>query len=424
MSLGNIKKKSYFNYNLDNLLRKDVNKLISFFKISKKAVFLCGLSLMFCILLIKFLDFSAYEVHLNGNCIAYVKDINSVKEVYENVTQDSFKNGEVSGNNEIQYKFVLADKSALSDEKLIKANILNSINLKNKGIKLITNNKDIALLKDSNQVDELIKNIKNYYINKNHIDTSKIVSVKTKDNIYYEEVYMDKAEFDDINKICKYIIDEDEKSKKPLINVEITYREKVKETIPAETNIIMSDELYKGETKLKQEGKNGEKEILREIKINNSDVVENKKLGEATICAAKNKIIIKGSKENNNSLAFLYMPTRGAITCQYGSRWGGEIHHGIDIAGNIGDPIKAAAEGVVNKIGWDNVYGNFVKIDHGKGMETLYGHCSKIIVKEGEKINKNQTIGNVGNTGRSTGPHLHFEVRINGIAQNPMSYIK
>jgi len=100
------------------------------------------------------------------------------------------------------------------------------------------------------------------------------------------------------------------------------------------------------------------------------------------------------------------------------------MHAGIDLAGPIGTPIYATADGVVNRAGWGNGYGNLVQISHGAGMETRYGHMSKILVAENTRVHRGQLIGLMGSTGRSTGSHLHYEVRIDGRAVNPIPYLR
>ena len=100
------------------------------------------------------------------------------------------------------------------------------------------------------------------------------------------------------------------------------------------------------------------------------------------------------------------------------------MHAGVDIPGPVGTPIYATGDGVIVYAGWMNGYGNLIKIKHELGTETRYGHLSKIRVKVGQKVSRNSLIGDMGNTGRSTGPHLHYEVRVDGKAVNPMSFIK
>lgn len=117
----------------------------------------------------------------------------------------------------------------------------------------------------------------------------------------------------------------------------------------------------------------------------------------------------------------LLWPTAARRITQYF----GWRHTGLDIAGPIGTPIYAAESGVVIKAGWNRGgYGYYIIIDHGNGLATLYGHNSKLLVSTGEQVVRGQQISQMGSTGRSTGPHLHFEVRINSRVNNPLSYIR
>lgn len=103
---------------------------------------------------------------------------------------------------------------------------------------------------------------------------------------------------------------------------------------------------------------------------------------------------------------------------------GGRMHEGLDFAGSYGTPIKATADGTVVEAGWSNGYGRMVKIRHDFGLETLYGHMSEIRVSEGQKVSRGDLVGDMGNSGRSTGTHLHYEVHIGGRPVNPMTFIK
>ncbi|MBC2580942.1 peptidoglycan DD-metalloendopeptidase family protein [Clostridium sp. DJ247] len=120
---------------------------------------------------------------------------------------------------------------------------------------------------------------------------------------------------------------------------------------------------------------------------------------------------------------FMFSPAIGIITSPFGIRWG-KMHNGIDIGSSMGQSIFAAMDGKVSCTEWEDGYGNVIKIDHGEGVQTLYAHCSSIDVKVGQYVKRGEKIGEVGSTGRSTGPHVHFEVRVDGTPQNPLNYLK
>ncbi len=100
------------------------------------------------------------------------------------------------------------------------------------------------------------------------------------------------------------------------------------------------------------------------------------------------------------------------------------FHEGLDFTANTGTPIRAAADGIVAAAELTHAYGNMVKIDHGAGLETRYAHASKLLVKVGERVVKGQVVALVGSTGRSTGPHLHYEIRLNGNSLDPRQYLQ
>ena len=121
-------------------------------------------------------------------------------------------------------------------------------------------------------------------------------------------------------------------------------------------------------------------------------------------------------------------PTKGWLTSRYGVRispfTGRRQHHaGIDIAARAGTPINAPARGRVSSIGSRGPLGNSLMVDHGFGLKTFYGHTQEIFVKVGEIVARGQTIASIGSSGRSTGPHLHYGVHVNGKARDPLNYI-
>lgn len=125
-----------------------------------------------------------------------------------------------------------------------------------------------------------------------------------------------------------------------------------------------------------------------------------------------------------NGIKLAVQPISGTITSRYGvsSRIRKSTHTGLDIATSSGTPIKVMAEGTVTCASYQGSYGNLVKINHGNGVETWYGHTSKMYVKVGQKVNAGDVIASVGSTGNSTGPHLHLEIRLNGNHVNPQKY--
>lgn len=129
------------------------------------------------------------------------------------------------------------------------------------------------------------------------------------------------------------------------------------------------------------------------------------------------------------SLPSFHPVARMSYTSSFGVRYDPfnghtAMHAGVDLAGSRGEPIYATADGVVHTAGWGGAYGNMIDIGHGKGIATRYGHLSRLLVRAGDRVKKGEVIGRMGSTGRSTGTHLHYEVRVDGRAVNPMPFLR
>ena len=138
------------------------------------------------------------------------------------------------------------------------------------------------------------------------------------------------------------------------------------------------------------------------------------------------QIELVGTKEPPPSMGTgsFIMPASGRLTSPFGARWG-RNHNGIDIAAKTGTPIYASDNGIVIESEYrNNGYGNIIKIDHQNGFVSYYAHCSELYANVGDVVAKGDLIAAIGNTGRSTGPHLHFEIRQDSVAKDPYNFIK
>ena len=145
------------------------------------------------------------------------------------------------------------------------------------------------------------------------------------------------------------------------------------------------------------------------------------------------KVVTTGKVNTSTNISYkkpalninLIRPMSGTITSRFGAVSSRRVskHTGLDIAAATGTKIKACAGGTVTFSGYKGSYGYMVVVNHGNGVETYYGHCSKLYVKAGQQVNQGDVIAAVGNTGNSTGPHLHLEIRLNGVAYNPQNYL-
>ena len=153
-----------------------------------------------------------------------------------------------------------------------------------------------------------------------------------------------------------------------------------------------------------------------------ADAEEIDSLQAASVALTERIRTAQGQTSSTPSSAGLVWPVSGPVTSPFGWRWG-RMHEGIDIGVSYGTPIRAAASGTVIYCGWESGYDNLTVLDHGGNLATAYGHQSSIAVSCGQHVGQGDVIGYVGSTGHSTGPHLHFEVRVNGSPVDPMGYL-
>ena len=209
--------------------------------------------------------------------------------------------------------------------------------------------------------------------------------------------------------------------------LEITYKyyeiasnneviENVKDEETAEKLVNEIKELSNNEVELTINEKTTK--ALEKIQIDDLEVAKENTVEKLNIDTTESIADINGIKVAT-------LPVTGTISSRYGvsSKIRVSTHTGLDIAATTGTPIKVVADGTVAFAAYSGSYGYLVKVDHGNGVETWYGHTSKILVKEGQEVKAGDTIALVGSTGNSTGPHLHFEVRINGEHVNPQKYL-
>lgn len=183
-------------------------------------------------------------------------------------------------------------------------------------------------------------------------------------------------------------------------------------------------------------------QILEKFETNlESFVTSEEAIGALYKEKPKVQVAVKAEKTSGSNKAFststniskssvsigisLIKPVTGTLTSRFGarSRIRSSAHTGLDISAPSGTGIKAAASGTVTFAGRKGSYGNLLVITHSNGVQTYYGHCSKLYCQEGKKVSAGETVAAVGSTGNSTGPHLHFEIRVNGVAYNPQNYV-
>lgn len=374
-------------------------------------------------------------------------------------------------NKDISFEDTHAKDNLLASPSELKSNIKSRLTFLVSGYVLLVDNEEIGYAKTKEDLEEIIEAIKIPYLDRIN-ENSKIERIGFIEDVKIENKDIPLNKLNDKEKLLQYIQTGSEEIKthvvevgeslwtiakiydmsvddliaansdknpeklqigdeikllvpKSLLTVETIEEVQYTEKTDYEVKIEYDKNMYKTEKKVKVKGSEGESGYVAKIIKHNGMVVEKEILEEEIIKKPVNELVVQGTKELPKTAAtgaFL-MPTRGYVSSRYGMR-NGRMHRGLDIAARAGTSIKAADGGKVTYTGWKGSYGNLVEIDHGNGYVTRYAHCSTINVRRGDRVYKGQVIAKVGNTGRSTGSHLHFEVLKNGRNQNPANFVR
>lgn len=458
---------SLFSSSLNNnkFTRKIVNK--------KRFAMVCGvIALLIITTLMVVFSGSAYTVKVNGNEICKVRSQKTVESALQ-VLKQKYKessDSEINITSEITFeKSRASNKEVLKDDLLVEA-LSKNVKFQVQVCSIYADGNIIAVLKSKELAEALLDEIKDKSLA--GVDRTKLKEIDFAEKVELKSEFTDASEIAEKDEIIDFIIkgtnevkthtvvsgesfwsisrkynmslEDLQKSNpgvnperikigqivnlivpKPLISVRTVQTITSIEKAEFEQKVEFSSSLYKDESSIRVKGVYGEKEIVADVTTINGVETSRTILSEKIIKEPKTQIIVKGTKEpppKKGTGTFSY-PTRGSISSRYGQRWG-RAHTGIDIAAPYGSAVKASDGGVVIFVGWEGGYGKLIKIDHGANFVSYYGHLSKYNVKVGQKVYKGQTIGSVGSTGNSTGPHLHFEIRKNGVVKNPLTYLK
>lgn len=204
-----------------------------------------------------------------------------------------------------------------------------------------------------------------------------------------------------------------------VVEILVQKQETYKENYYADVVYEDDGEMYIGESEVVQEGQAGTHTVTDLVTYKGDTEYNREQLQETVQVAAVAQVVKRGTKSKPT---YMYPCTNWNITSRFGYRWG-RLHAGTDVGVPIGTTVRASRAGQVIVAGWVGGYGNCVMIDHGDGVTTVYGHLSEVTVSVGEYVDQGERVALSGNTGRSTGPHLHFEIRINGAAVDPEPYL-
>lgn len=415
-----------------------------------------------------------YAVVMDGEAVGYVEDVDLVDQIVDRlVEEESFRVGaEVQVSTDMSFEVAKRDKELeLSDPDELGQTIKDKIAFQAMSYVICVDGKDVVALSSEEEARGTLSDLRENYV-KNIIEpghaTCDEVLIKEKIDIVQKEVstamFRTRVEAEQIltrgtDKILSYTVQrgdslwaianannltvDDLKRANPTVSgdlihegdslnlvvpdpyVTLTSRETLTYTqsIPFSVEVTYDSSMWPWQETVTQEGKSGQKEIVEQVVRENGKEVSRTRVSETILSYPVAKKIVRGSKEVPGlGSGTLIWPCQGSITSYYGWRWGA-FHRGIDIGASSGTTIKAADAGVVTFAGYSGGYGNLVKVDHG-GMVTWYAHMSKFAVKTGDKVAQGDVIGYVGMTGSATGPHLHFEVHVDGVAKNPLDFYK
>jgi murein DD-endopeptidase MepM/ murein hydrolase activator NlpD len=413
-----------------------------------------------------------YDVTVNGKDLGVVSDpscVNSaVQAVESRASQILGYDYAVSA--DIQTHRVLAEKSKVSNTiSGLDTYLLSQIGDVMKRYVLTVDGTVVGALDDSTQFDALLKQIASPYINSNTTsynftqnvavnydyvstnvlqDYDKIAALLTSNKVeaatyvaqqgdtYYDIAYENDMALSDLmalnpNADISVLHPGDVlniKASVPYLTITTTENVTYTESVACPVEKQDDSSLYVGDSKVITEGTEGQAQVSATVSYVNGIESSRTVLSYNVVSQPTTKVIAVGTAERPTWAASgsFRWPVRGDITSDFGYRsiFGGvSFHSGVDIATSYGTSIAAADGGTVVWSGYKGSYGNLVIIDHGNGYQTYYGHCSKLLVSVGDKVYKGQSVGLVGTTGRSTGPHCHFEVRYNDVAVNPLKYL-
>ncbi len=252
-------------------------------------------------------------------------------------------------------------------------------------------------------------------IKPNEVDN--VASIMFEQNIEIAESYVDVTQISELESAINMVTNENESESG--LSVIVDSVENYERFYDLDVQYIYNDTMYNNEQRIVNEGSQGVKRYAAEVRKRNGIEIARKVINEEIITEATAKVIEVGTVQPPT---FIKPLSGGYISSYFEERWG-TFHKGIDWACNTGTAINASCAGTVVTAGWVNGYGYCVELEHVDGKHTRYGHLSEIKVNVGQDVEQGEVIALSGNTGNSTGPHLHFEIIVGGTQVNPLDYL-
>lgn len=417
---------------------------------------------------------NAYAVVIDGEPVAYVAQETEAVEILQELLREQSVYGPVRHLEEVTYAPVRVKKQEITAAQGLKPILEENLSFVAEATAIVIDGKEIGIVPDYATAKGIIAAIKQKYVPAEKEGLS-VETVAFEENVVFEPRECSVDAFSDPKVLEKLLYHGTEKMEiyrvvegdslwtiarrhgmtvdelkaanpelksellsigqelklvkaEPLLHVVTTYSLKKDESIPFKTKYESDDSMYRGQERVKKPGVAGQKSVVYRIVERNGREVSKEVLAEQVLKEPQDKVVLRGTKvmvasRGDGGSGELAWPIRGTLSSRYGYR-GREFHSGLDISAPKGTPIGAAEAGTVIFAGRSGNYGLMVTIDHGNGLTTRYAHCSELKVKVGDQVTRGQVIALVGSTGRATGNHLHFEVRVNGAAKNPLNYLR
>ena len=419
---------------------------------------------------------TAYEYSYNGQKLGLVKEKDDVLQITDLVqgalTEEKNMKIVIDAKDDITFHRKLAlDESQIDDSEQVLKRLTYMGDLKVKAIGIYVDGKKIGAVQDRKTAEKALKDVADKYTKEgDNIEVESVrflekVDIKTAntdlEDLHSEEEMVDllctSGEKETVHKVVagdtlhsiakKYDVWEDQlladnkginskklevgsniivKQQAPVLTYEVVEKITYDKVIEHKVEEQKSADIYEGMTETQQAGSDGLSEITARVTLQNGKKVEEEDLVTTVKEEPVTEVVLVGTKERPPTVGSgkYIWPLKDSFTQSsgFGSRWGRQ-HKGIDLAVSVGTTVYAADGGTVVEAQYSGSYGNVVMIDHQNGQETRYAHNSKLLVKKGDKVYQGQPIAKSGNTGRSTGPHVHFEIRFNGEPRNPLNYL-
>ena len=419
---------------------------------------------------------TAYEYSYNGQKLGLVKEKDDVLQITDLVqgalTEEKNMKIVIDAKDDITFHRKLAlDESQIDDSEQVLKRLTYMGDLKVKAIGIYVDGKKIGAVQDRKTAEKALKDVADKYTKEgDNIEVESVrflekVDIKTAntdlEDLHSEEEMVDllctSGEKETVHKVVagdtlhsiakKYDVWEDQlladnkginskklelgsniivKQQAPVLTYEVVEKITYDKVIEHKVEEQKSADIYEGMTETQQAGSDGLSEITARVTLQNGKKVEEEDLVTTVKEEPVTEVVLVGTKERPPTVGSgkYIWPLKDSFTqtSGFGSRWGRQ-HKGIDLAVSVGTTVYAADGGTVVEAQYSGSYGNVVMIDHQNGQETRYAHNSKLLVKKGDKVYQGQPIAKSGNTGRSTGPHVHFEIRFNGEPRNPLNYL-